>query len=74
LEALICRPLKRRNDRSVTSIIYFIERTLAVLIRDRELGVLGSFWIWDLGKQKWLFIRNWEEHKREAMKKFDEYM
>lgn len=43
-------------------------------ISDAELGVLGSFWIWDLAKQKWAFIRDWEEHKRAAMEKFDEYM
>ncbi len=43
-------------------------------IPDRQLGALGSFWIWDPAKQKWVFIRNWEEHKREAMKKLDEYM
>jgi hypothetical protein len=43
-------------------------------IPDRELGALRSFWIWDPAKQEWRFIRNWEEHKREAMGKFDEYM
>jgi hypothetical protein len=41
-------------------------------ISDKELSVLGSFWIWDPAKQKWVFIRNWEEHKREAMEKFHE--
>jgi hypothetical protein len=43
-------------------------------IPDTELGALGSFWIWNTANQKWCFIRNWEEHKREAMEKFDEYM
>jgi len=43
-------------------------------IRDAELGILGSFWMWHPAKQTWTFIYNWEEHKREALKKLDEYL
>ena len=30
--------------------------------------------ITDLLKEKWDFIRDWEEHKIEAMRKFEEYV
>jgi len=31
-----------------------------------------SFWMWDPLKEKWDFVRDSEEHKVEAMKKFEE--
>jgi hypothetical protein len=43
-------------------------------IRDTELGILGSFWMWQPAKQAWTFIHNWDQHKREALKKLDEYL
>lgn len=43
-------------------------------IPEKELGLLGSFWMWNPAMRKWVFIRNWEEHKRKALEKFDEYM
>jgi len=43
-------------------------------IRDAELAILRSFWMWHPAKQAWTFIYNWEEHKREGRKKLDEYL
>lgn len=40
---------------------------------DTELTALKSFWMWDHDKERWNYIRDWEEHKREAMQKFEEY-
>lgn len=43
-------------------------------IFDSELAVLSSFWMWDPAKDKWVYIRDWEEHKREAMLRLEEYI
>jgi hypothetical protein len=43
------------------------------MLSDAELTELRSFWMWEPLKEKWDFIRDWEEHKVEAMKKFEEY-
>jgi len=40
---------------------------------DAELTVLRSFWMWQPLKEKWDFIRDWEKHRFEAMRKFEEY-
>ena len=44
------------------------------MLSDSELTELRSFWMWDTLKEKWDFIRDWEEHKIEAMRKFEEYV
>jgi hypothetical protein len=44
------------------------------MLSDAELTALRSFWIWESQKEKWEFIRNWEEHKVDAMKKFEDYV
>ena len=31
---------------------------------DAELTEIKSFWMWDPVKEKWDYIRDWEEHKR----------
>src|SRR6266513_2257114 len=36
---------------------------------DAELTELKSFWMWEPFQDKWDYIRDWEEHKREAMRK-----
>ena len=40
---------------------------------DAELTSLKSFWMWDADKEMWTYIRDWEEHKREALGKLAEY-
>jgi len=43
------------------------------MLSDAELTALKSFWIWEPLKERWEYIRDWENHKREAMQKFEEY-
>ncbi len=43
------------------------------MLSDAELTALKSFWIWEPLKEKWEYLRDWENHKREAMQKFEEY-
>ena len=38
-----------------------------------ELTKLGGFWMWEPLRETWDYIRDWEEHKREALRKFEEY-
>jgi hypothetical protein len=40
---------------------------------DAELTALRSFWLWEPLKEEWIYVQNWEEHKREAMQKFEEF-
>jgi hypothetical protein len=40
---------------------------------DAEFRALGSFWMWEPLKERWVFIRDWEEHKQEAGRRFEEY-
>ena len=40
---------------------------------DAELTEIKSFWMWDPVKEKWDYILDWEEHKREAMRKFEQW-
>lgn len=40
---------------------------------DAELTALKRFWMWDPDKEKWNFIADWEEHKREALGKLEKY-
>jgi hypothetical protein len=40
---------------------------------DAELTALRSFWILDPLKKRWDYIPDWEEHKRAAVRKFEEY-
>jgi hypothetical protein len=39
---------------------------------DAELTEIKSFWMWEPGRERWLYIQDWDEHKREAMRKFDQ--
>jgi len=39
---------------------------------DAELTELKSFWMWEPFRDKWDYIRDWEEHKREAMRKVEQ--
>lgn len=43
------------------------------MLSDAELTAPQSFWIWEPFKEKWDYIRDWEEHKIEAMRKFEQY-
>jgi hypothetical protein len=43
------------------------------MLSDAELTALKSFWICEPLKERWEYIRDWENHKREAMQKFEEY-
>ena len=43
------------------------------MLSDTELTVLRSFWMWESLKERWDYIRDWEEHKREAMQRLQEY-
>jgi len=40
---------------------------------DAELTAIKSFWMWEPVKEKWDYIRDWEEHKREAMRRFEQH-
>ena len=43
------------------------------MLSDNELTELRSFWMWEPLKERWDYIPDWEEHKREAMQRFQEY-
>jgi hypothetical protein len=43
------------------------------MLSDAELTELRSFWMWEPLKEGWDYISDWEEHKREALRKFEEY-
>jgi hypothetical protein len=43
------------------------------MLSDSELTELRSFWMWEPLKERWEYIRDWEDHKREALQKFEEY-
>jgi hypothetical protein len=43
------------------------------MLSDNELTELRSFWVWESLKERWDYIRDWEEHKREAMQRLQEY-
>ena len=43
------------------------------VLSDNALAELRSFWMWDSLKERWDYIRDWEEHKREAMQRLQEY-
>jgi hypothetical protein len=43
------------------------------MLSDNELTGLRSFWMWESLKERSDYIRDWEEHKREAMQRFQEY-
>jgi hypothetical protein len=30
--------------------------------------------MWEPANEKWVYIRDWEEHKRQAIRKLDEYL
>jgi hypothetical protein len=44
------------------------------MLSDGEVTALKSFWIWEPLKEKWEYIRDWEDHKRGAMQKFEAYV
>jgi hypothetical protein len=37
------------------------------MFTDTELTELKSFWVWQPERERWEYIRDWEEHKREAI-------
>jgi len=39
---------------------------------DPELTAIKSFWMWEPVEEKWDYIRDWEKHKREAMRRFEQ--
>jgi len=39
---------------------------------DAELTEIKSFWMWEPGSERWQYISDWEKHKREAMRKFEQ--
>ena len=41
---------------------------------DSELTALKSLWMWAALKERREYVRDWEEHKREAMQKLVEYL
>jgi hypothetical protein len=43
------------------------------MLSDADLTALKSFWMWEPFKQRWDYIRDWEEHKPDAMRKFEQY-
>jgi len=43
------------------------------MLSDAELTALKSFWMWEPFKAKWDYIRDWEDHKIEAMREFEHY-
>jgi len=43
-------------------------------ISDAELTVLRSFWMWDPVKEKWVYIHDWEAHKKDSMQKLEEHL
>lgn len=43
------------------------------MLSDTELTELLSCWMWEPLKERWDYIPDWEEHKREAMRRFQEY-
>ena len=43
-------------------------------ISDADLIPLKNFWIWEPGKEKWIFVHDWSEHKQEAARKFERYV
>lgn len=42
------------------------------VLTDAELTEIKSFWMWEPMRERWQYIRDWEEHKREAMRKFEQ--
>lgn len=40
------------------------------MLSDTELTEVRSFWMWEPLKERWDYIPDWEEHKREAMQRF----
>ena len=43
------------------------------MLSDAELTPLKSFWIWEPLRERWEYIRDWENHKREGVQKFAEF-
>lgn len=43
------------------------------MLSDAQRTTLKSFWMWGPVKEKWDYIRDWEEHKVEAMRKFERH-
>jgi len=43
------------------------------LLSEAELTEFRSSWLWEPLKEKWDFIGDWVEHKRQAMQRFEEY-
>jgi len=44
------------------------------MLSDAELAEIRSFWMWEPLQERWDFIRDWEKHKVEAMRKFEKYV
>ena len=43
------------------------------VLSDAEFTDLGSFWMWEPVNERWIFVRDWDEHKQEAGRKFEEH-
>jgi hypothetical protein len=43
-------------------------------LSDSECTALRSFWMWDPARECWAYIRDWEEHKRQAMQKLEGHL
>lgn len=43
------------------------------MLSDSDFTALKSFWMWEPLKERWEYVRDWDDHKREAMQKFEEY-
>jgi hypothetical protein len=46
-------------------------RIASDILSDVELTELRSFWMWEPFKKRWEYIRDWDEHKREAIGKLE---
>jgi hypothetical protein len=44
------------------------------MLSDSDFTALKSFWMWEPLKERWEYIREGDDHKREAMQKFEEYV
>lgn len=40
---------------------------------DAELTEITSFWMWEPVRERWQYVCDWEEHEREAMRRFERW-
>ena len=60
---------KRRCPRCGTVLLIASDMPSAA-----ELNAVKSFWMWGPFENKWDYICDWDDHKREAMQKLEEYV